>query len=291
MKNSILIGNDINNLSNDKSWRELVKEIIEIAESDVKNIDDKPFPLLYEEIFMNSKSYRHSENDLKKKIGEIVAQIQSNEIHEEILSLDCHNYLTTNYEYVLQKCIDKSMGDKDVKNDGIIKEKRYSLFRHSNINGKNIWHVHGEINAPRTINLGFEHYGGQLQRLRNYVVNGAAYKKNRNYRVPLHNRIKHDKVDFNSWVDLVYLTDIHIVGLKLGYEETDLWWLFTDRARFFLKNDHTLKKNNIFYYCPRKYINKSKKELMEAIGIETIDINKEGKEFYQEVIKRIKSVM
>ena len=286
MKDSILIGNGINNLSNGQSWEALVQELIATSNSKINNINKKPFPLLYEEIYFHSREYYKTENHLKRKIGEIVGQIQPNETHKKFMSLNCDNYITTNYDYVLQNCID----DSRVSNHGVIKEKRYSLFRHTKIGEKKVWHVHGEINAPRTINLGFEHYGGQLQRLRNYVVNGAAYKKNRNYRRPLHYRILNGTLDFESWVDLIYKTDIHIVGLNLGYEETDLWWLFTVRERFYSKHSH-LKKNNIFYYCPKKYLDQAKEELMTAVGITTISINKTGSTFYDAVFEIVQDKM
>ncbi len=287
ISHTILLGNGINNLTNDKSWAELVNEIIKITKSNVKFSDSIPFPLLYEEIYFKSTIYRQKETKLKAKIGEVVDQIKPNPFHEEILSLNCTNFLTTNYDFVLEKVLDPQLNNQTIKNHGVIKETKFSLFRHSRVADKKIWHLHGAVNIPRSINLGFEHYGGQLQRLRNYVVNGTNYHSNSLSKSPLHRRIESSKVNFDSWVDSIFLSDLHIVGLRLGFEETDLWWLLTDRARFYLKRKR-INKNKIYFYCPSLYKDPSKMELMKAMGIQTVYIDKLEEKFYAEVFKRIK---
>ena len=153
------------------------------------------------------------------------------------------------------------------------------------------------MEVPRSITLGTEHYGGQLQRLRNYVVNGTNYNVVPEYRTSLHKRILIKKaVDFESWVDLFYTSTIHIVGLGLGYEETDLWWLLTDRARFFIKRAHLIKtdelrKNRIIYYCPKEFEDQDKKELFNALGVETKFIGKKDAAYYLEVLSQIKETI
>ncbi|MDF1696385.1 MAG: SIR2 family protein [Saprospiraceae bacterium] len=290
MDHAILIGNGINNLSNTKSWAELVNEMIAITDTDINTTSKKPFPLMYEEIFMNAHAFNQNERILKQKIGEIVNQITANEIHEEILSLDCTHYLTTNYDFVLEQALDDRLSPRQLQNKGVVNEKKFNIFRHTKVKDKNVWHIHGDIQTARSITLGFEHYGGQLQRLRNYVVNGAIYRGREKYAMPLHKRLEMDDVDHSSWVDLMYTHTIHIVGLGLGYEETDLWWLLTKRARFYLKRPK-MQQNRIVYYSPAKYKDEGKTELMNAIHVETVFIEKEGKEFYRDVIQSIEREM
>lgn len=246
--------------------------------------------MLYEEIYLKSPIFGGKENLLKAKIGQVVDQIKPNPLHAELLSLPCENFLTTNYDFILEKGLDPSLSNRQIKNQGIIRETKFSLFRHSKVKGKNIWHLHGAINKPRSINLGFEHYGGQLQLLRNYVVNGTNYTSNRISKIPLHRRLEKSNISYDSWVDYFFLSDVHIVGLKLGFEETDLWWLLTDRARFFLSKGK-LMKNNIYYYCPTRFKEDSKIALMKGMGIKTVLINKSGKKYYREVIKLMRRKM
>lgn len=52
----LLLGNGINRLSNDHSWSDLLDALIkEIGKSEViTNREEKPFTLLYEEIYMRA---------------------------------------------------------------------------------------------------------------------------------------------------------------------------------------------------------------------------------------------
>ncbi len=290
MSKIILFGNDINNTNNaTTSWKELLKQIIKTSGNNIDISDEKPFPLLYEEIYLKSlKKNKIKEDELKLQIAQIIGKIQPNEIHGELLKLDCRNYITTNYDYVLQKVLLQSKSTDTLQNKGLIKETKYSVFRHNTIEDKNFWHVHGEVNHPKSITLGFEHYGGQLQQFRNYTVTGTNYSNKEKNKKSLHQRLIENTVNEDSWIDFFFKDEIHIIGLKLGYEETDLWWLITNRARFqFEKN--ILKKNRIKYYSPDKYKNPNKIAIMNANNIETIYIKAEGLKFYQEAIKRIKN--
>ena len=287
MNKVLLIGNDINNISNSTSWEQLLKKIVNLSGNNVTVSIEKPFPLLYEEIYLKAlKSNNIEEDVLKSQIAEIIGEIQPNEIHDELLNLDIENYITTNYDYVLQKNL---LGDRpitDLKNNGLIKETKYSVFRHNSIENKNFWHIHGEINVPRSITLGFEHYGGQLQQFRNYTVSGTNYKSKNKNKLSLHQRLKENLVNDDSWIDFFFKDEIHIIGLKLGYVETDLWWLLTNRARFIYEKS-SQHISRIIYYCPTDYKDEHKTAIMEANDIIVKFIPLKGKKFYKEVIKMI----
>jgi len=290
----LFVGNDINNIqsNSNNSWEKLLKRIIEKYGKKVEVDKSKPFPLIYEELYLKLLKTGKLENELtlKEEIAKALSTIKPNEIHRMLLELDCNNYVTTNYDYTLQQAVLNGKTTKKLKNEGLVYEKKFSVFRHHVINNKKFWHIHGEINSPQSINLGFEHYGGQLQHLRDYVVSGVKYKTRENPIAPLYQRLKENDVKNISWVDLFYTDEIHIVGLGLGFEETDLWWLITNRARLkYEKKLDALKNNKIIYYCPLLYKNYHKKQIMDANGIKTIYINKINTEFYFEVINRIKN--
>ena len=284
--NVLLIGNGINNLTNKESWSRLLKSMTTLCKvnKEVEINDHKPFPLIYEEIFLKSKNT--VEITLKRHIAKEVNRINENEIHKLIKSKKYRNIITTNYEYILQNT-QNAIVDTASHNEGVVKEIKYSIFRNNKINDTTIWHIHGECNVPNSITLGYEHYGGQLQKIRDYVVSGTHYK-NKKYQNPLSSKLKSNKVLYESWLDLFFKKDIHIIGLAMDFVEIDLWWLLTYRARF-IKTRKTEIKNNIYYYIPDKYVESSKHklDLLKAINVHVVTKHEIGHDYYRNIINDI----
>lgn len=284
----LLLGNDINNVNNNRSWEELLLEITSFLNvtGEIKNLKSKPFPLLYEEIFLRALAKKmSSEGTLKKEIAKLVLEIKPNSIHKRIMNFNLANILTTNYDYSLQNA--SNFHQKTYSNIGYIDETTYSIFRHNRISDTNIWHIHGECNLPKTITLGFEHYGGMLQQIRNYVVTGTRYRSKDKNLEGLTQRLKSNNLNFYSWIDFFFTNDIHIIGLSLDTSEIDLWWLLTYRAR----QNAKYKKfdNEIFYYYPGSLhaLILNKLQLFEAIGVTPIRINCKDKSGYYLTILNI----
>lgn len=245
MSKVLLLGNGLNNVTNNYKWGNLIDDLISYL--GLRNIatKQKPFPLLYEEIYLsNLKNKKISEYDIKSYIAQKIGGLLPNKVHKSIESLSISNVLTTNYDYVIEQAL--GYNSQDLSDNGAVKQRRYSLFRHTKVGGKRVWHIHGEINKPNTILLGFEQYSGQLQQMRNYVVSGTgnAYKKRF---APLKDRLKKGDIEIVSWLDLFFTQDIHIVGLSLEFSENDLWWLINYRARRRLEGKG-LGENTITYY-------------------------------------------
>ena len=149
-----------------------------------------------------------------------------------------------------------------------------------------MWHIHGELNRPNSILLGYEQYSGQLQQMRNYIAlgTGDAYKKQF---PPLIKQLKKGKVDNNSWLDIFFTKDIHIIGLSLDFIELDLWWLLTFRARRVLEKRFSIT-NKIVYYYPQSLEKKiqNKLEILRANEVKTEAYgNAHNIEYYQDVLK------
>ena len=284
--NVLLIGNGINNLTNKESWSNLLKSMAMFCkvDGDVEISNLKPFPLLYEEIFLRSRNI--SELSLKRHISKEVRGIIGNDIHDLIRAKEFNDIITTNYDYTLQGNQSTKTTDA-LKNQGVVKETKYNIFRHNKVSKTKVWHIHGECNSPGSITLGYEHYGGQLQQMRNYVVSGTHYKNKKNQK-SLSRKLRTGEVCFESWLDLFFKKNIHIIGLSMDFVETDLWWLLTYRARL-MKSERGKISNKIFYYTPQKYIESSKQrmDLMKSINIEIVKKNKENVEYYTEVLKSI----
>lgn len=214
------------------------------------------------------------------------------------MSLNFDNLLTTNYDLALESCMVDEENLRGIENKGCLVEQRYSVFRKHTVGKNNIWHIHGSINHPNSIMLGYEHYSGYLQAMRNYVVTGTKYKnKSVNELGTLVKRLPIKSSEKYSWIDEFFSVDIFIIGLRLDFVEIDLWWLLTFRARQVLKNDKI--RNKIYYYIPSdlKEVSKPKLELLESIGVIVLDdygsdfqsSKKSEEKYYKEVIGDIKN--
>jgi hypothetical protein len=123
--------------------------------------------------------------------------------------LNFNNILTTNYDYNFTPY---ATGIKT-------KETKYSLYRYQMYNNTKIWHIHGEINAPESIMIGYEHY---MSSIHNIQINQKENQK------------ENKKI---SWIDIFLNDNIYILGLGLDFGEIDLWWLLSYRNRLILEKD------------------------------------------------------
>lgn len=286
----LLVGNDINNISKGQSWKDLLQDIVNFCLPDgcVQLDDRKPFPLLYEEVFLTAIRQTHiREKDLKAFIANKTMSIRQNEIHARIRDLAPAHILTTNYEFTLE-------GTVPARHDSLVTERLFSIFRKYRVGNTDYWHVHGDCLNPLSINLGFEHYGGQLQQMRNYVVSGTTYTSAQAPRLPLIRRIRMQQaVQEHSWLDLFFTRDIHIFGLSLDFVETDLWWLLTYRARQKYQKNTVPVQNALYYYIPAELVKnaKFKLDMLAANDVKVVDIAAKNKlAYYLEVLDRVKRI-
>jgi hypothetical protein len=289
---ALLVGNDINNVEGGNSWSELLVGLTSYLSINVEFPKDKPFPLAYEEIFFKTiKTTSFKESDIKRYVAEHVNAIKSGEIHELICRLGVKDILTTNYDLSLENTSISNV--KLITNNGIIPETKYSLFRKHKTDKTNFWHIHGSSTEPRSITLGYEHYSGYLQKMRNYIVDGTKDTYKNISFTPLIKRLKENKVKNESWLDLFFTKDIHIFGLSLDFVESDLWWLLTYREKIRCAKKYSIH-NKIYYYIPNEYKQKSKAkiDMLDSLGVTVISEHGylSNKQFYYEnVIARIGS--
>ncbi len=293
MNKVLLVGNDINNITSDYSWSNLVDGLIEYGNlrGQVDRRDDKPFPHLYEEIYLNAiRKKTKNELEIKKYIASNTSKLKPNAIHRKLLDFPIDNILTTNYDYSLERCDNAQI---KLKNAGVVKESKYSIFRHHEVQGKRIWHIHGSQGTPSSITLGYEHYGGYLQMMRNYVTAGTKTTYVHKEYAPIIRRLKRNQIDFDSWIDFFFTHDIIIIGYSLELVEIHLWWLLTYRSR--LKLEKRYKginiTNNIIYFYPDNCSDPTKLDLLKANGIQSIPIGLYDKEnrmpYYNSVIDEV----
>ncbi len=288
-----LVGNDINNVSSEYNWRQLIEDLIShLGIKDMVASQNKPFPLLYEEVFLKALRHRkRSENDLKAFIASKVLSLKPNDVHIGIVESKPAAILTTNYDYTLE--LAQGALPHQLTNLGKIKENKYSVFRHHIVSPIEYWHIHGEANHPASITLGYEHYSGYLQQMRNYVVTGTTSSSKDRTFISLNRRLKDKKISSDSWLDYFFTSNCYIFGLTLDFVEIHLWWLIAFRARAKFEKRMPIK-NAITFFYPTSYESKiaQRLELLKSCGITPVsipyDLNNRAK-YYQNVLHRIKN--
>ena len=297
MKNSILFGNGINNLSKNRiPWDDLLNKI-----KGISNFDNGTLPntFIYERaIFENhsSNDIRETEFEIKKSISELLSTIETNDFYRLLFELNCENYLTTNYDYAFKNYILKT---EEYLIENHSTEDIYSIRRQTQVFNKEqeeickIWNIHGEISKPISIMLGLDHYCGSVSKLDAYVKGTYDFQENsKKINVKkMSDKLKQREFDNRSWSELIFNSNIHIIGLSLDFSETDIWWILTKRARMIKDNKTSgLINNKIYFYD--KNIKKDKEELLNSLNVEVIKSSKDygdnWSEYYLDTINRIK---
>ena len=286
---TVLFGNGLNRLTHgNPSWEDLLASI---AKENLEN--DIPNTLRYEAIIVKQpyrgepeKLYTSDglalydadgfalyaageivENRLKRDIADRVSGFEPNTAYELMAGLPVGHYITTNYDNTLLKAIET----KSVKR--YRQEKVYSIRRHYEWMGRNgpqvYWPIHGNVDSPASIMLGFDHYCGSLSKIEDYVKGNFELAGER---VPsMAQKLKmEEKPDLYSWVDLFFFSDVHIIGLELAYEEMDLWWILNKRRRMKQKGDVEIS-NRIIYY-PVSDVSRDKRQLLNGFDVEVSDL-------------------
>lgn len=155
-----------------------------------------------------------------------------NTLHAQIMRLPVQTYLTTNYDYALEQSV-----RPDFVRKPSTREREYSRMRCQTINvdghTKTIYHIHGEIDAPNSICLGFEHYSGTLEKMRGDLLRGTHDPQIDNDAHSFHLRDVMTEVEpaDNCWYLKVFTEDVYILGFNIEFAEQDLWWLLDYRYR------------------------------------------------------------
>lgn len=283
-------------LSGAPSWQKLMHDLCK--DSNVHLDSNIPSPLQFE--MLNAKRgwdpiYRYKDNIrlLKESIADRVAhnyRIDSY-VSDAISRGGYSNVLTTNYDMSLENCFGFSQSRKD--KTSYSKDKKY-LFEPTAELGDNcrLFHIHGLAEYPNTICIGYEHYAGYIQQMRSKLVNPSNKDDARPAIVDI---IRSSKSNRQYWPDLFFISDIDIVGLGLGFDEIDLWWLLSLRAAVFAGQDDIKERmNSIRYYLPKPKQGladnsmTSLKSALNGVGVSFKCVDGESyQECYQEIFKNL----
>lgn len=267
MKNSLLFGNGLNLLAgNGFDWNKLLTEL---KGDKVFENGKLPNTMIYERIFLErGKTSLDDEIYLKQQVAKKMINIVGNKFYEELVKLDFENYMTTNYDYALKDTFIREGIKEDINSntEKIYNIRRYRSFIKDNKQIK-IWHLHGELDNPKSIQLGLDHYCGYVSKIDAYVKGHYEYQDNgKDEKVDsMSDKLRKNKFDNTSWIDLFFNTNVHIIGLSLDYSETDLWWVLNKRARMIMKHG---VRNKILFYTEK--IDEEKSGLLKALKVDVV---------------------
>lgn len=228
----LLLGNGINRAALQKDWTQILCELAGQfnAEDLTLLLKEKPLSMFIEELCARSEGrFASSEHRVKVAFAGLLEQITPIPAHDRICRL-FKVIMTTNYDFTIEEALAGPL----YQSTCLAPESRYSLFRRHTAAGIDIWHVHGDVSRPSSMVLGFDHYAGALQKIRNYVTDGIEVKKEPH---KVSSPVKNGMLDFTtyrtiySWVDYFLRDHIHIVGLGMDFTEIDLWWLLLHKRR------------------------------------------------------------
>jgi len=295
---TILFGNGLNYMSDNYiSWKQLLDKI---KGDNLFENGKLPNTMIYERsIIGNPISFdtlTQKEEAIKKDIAEMLNNFPSNIFFNKLANLNAENYLTTNYDYAF---LEMYKSDKTINIQNKSTEAIYSLRRHKDIIKNKriktkIWHLHGEIDMPPSIMLGLDHYCGSVAKIDSYVKGRYEFQEEKKQvKTPsIIEKLKDiTKFDNSSWIELLFNSEVHIIGLGLDFSEIDLWWVLNKRARFKLDNQtRDLVNNRIVYYSTSE--DNDQLELLKSLHVEIVQIKldktkEKYKKAYDIILKQI----
>ncbi len=291
MEKVLFVGNGINQLSKQgKSWNALMNRLAGRSAGPVEKElrKAKPFTLWFEELCT-----KHDAKTLKKKVAKILKEeTLSNDIHRQIMSLDCNHILTTNYDYSLED----SCGD-DFRRNLAAPENFFSLFRRRSQGSKHVWHIHGELDNARSIMLGHGHYSGYIHKIRNFLTTGVPTERESRSNLPYLSKFapktSPKKGDVPSWVDVFLENEVHIVGFSLDYTENHLWNLITEKQMLRKKRPEEIG-GVVFHRCSTSESSpdiseKAHQSILRALGVTVKRHTKQSYfQAYETCVKKIR---
>lgn len=285
----LLIGNGINRCCNGKSWETLLDEIARQYFVSKNTIDSNALAfeqLRYTVLSRNINCYSDKfAMDILKGLDKI-SQDEYNEIFSHFLELPLDNILTTNFDYAIERSLVESYKFEENKGNLVMpQETKASTIRHSQLKGKNIFHIHGELGKEKTICLGNVHYAENLVTIMNRLIEKDEEKDE----YKLKKSVFEEKLI--SWAQFFFTKQIYVVGLGLYDCDADLWWLIAYRQQLKLEGDKRINNKIVYYYLYEKRKNQSFIDCLKAMGLEVRELEVDNGNWAEAYISVSKDIM
>tara|TARA_R110000737_G_scaffold350440_1_gene389443 strand:- start:671 stop:1567 length:897 start_codon:yes stop_codon:yes gene_type:complete len=296
MTKTVFYGNGINYLSEGSiSWNDLLEELMRDTKFETQFV---PNIIAYERIRLN---WKENEN-LKGEIVEKLKGQTTNKYFQKLLHLDVTDFISTNYDYAILEA--HKLNDPQNSLLHRSTENLYSLRRHKQLicskanKSFRVWNIHGELDVPKSIMLGMNHYCGSIGKINQYLKGeyDFGHKEEHKPIASIEQKLENKSFDHYSWVELFFSGDVHMAGFGLDFSEIDLWWVLTKRARLMA----TSKLNNKVYYYVKpinqvtreKELEKRRRETLESLNVVVVEIELIERNYgdqWTEIIKRIET--
>ena len=279
---TILYGNGLNRISGAPSWKEMMEQLNLKCNLQLEVSNFVPYSIQYDHLVLKSDYKEMVLNEL----CQIMDQNWDNKLYHIIAERKDTNYITTNYDFTLEDWMSQryaSFYDETSKRSETVYNVR---SYHMPTEGVKIWHIHGDINRPHSIILGYDHYCNQIHKIHDMLPFDKK-KKMDTYNETLNQE--------NSWVNRFFTDDIYIVGLGLSFEELDIWWLIDKWATFQkFRQSRFMPPTNKIVYLDALVDEENKLELaktLEAYGLKYVPIRgKTRVQAYEDCINYIPKI-
>lgn len=228
----LLLGNGINRLFNDSSWKDLISNELKKSNNSLSYREIKQMPATMQIVAATNGSVGSRMKDMSDELMNISLSDDRTAFLQEILQMPITDILTTNYSFELEiadgMMLSKRQYSAKLRSTFDLKHrhKRFRLFQYYETEtGKRIWHIHGDAAKPDTMMMGHYYYAKQLSDLQECIA-----KSVQRYKIC---EKKGEVFQSYSWVDRFLTTDVYILGLGMYLCEDDLWYLLCCKKKNF----------------------------------------------------------
>lgn len=271
-----MLGNGINRCILSKvSWGDLLSTIAN--KYNVPLNKDISFPMQFETLVNQILKYsRNSIDDaytnVKQEIISLlkIATLPAQAPHRALAGM-ADSIITTNYDFLIEYSIDKNFSVDDFSANSKVSNNKYNLRNAILTSGKEVFHIHGDLRQAKSICLGYEHYAGTVQHLRDAI---ATKKDAGGEKVPaIVLALRNQENSTNTWAEKLFTDNVHIIGLGLTQSEIDIWWLITYRATLLYSNRFNCREllnNKIVYHDVSDVFDENMRFTLENLGVEYV---------------------
>ncbi len=257
----LLVGNGINLLFGDRSWKKMIQDEMVISQAPIVYQDIKPMPATMQIVLAT----RDRVDERLREIGDGLAYMdmtgERTAFLREVLAMPVESILTVNYslelEYAagLPQRVAAYRSELKRTRDLYESKEPFRVYQYFDCGGKQIWHVHGDVAKLSSMVMGHYHYGMLIREIQDYTA-----EMTRRYRA-----CRSGCLDYQpySWIDSFLMGDVYILGMGMYLCEADLWWLLCCKKRNF-------PDTRVCFYELTKEDDRQKLMLMEAYNVEVV---------------------
>ncbi|MCJ8326249.1 MAG: SIR2 family protein [Campylobacterales bacterium] len=208
LKQTLLFGNGLNH-GIGKTWNQL---LLKLKQGHIIEDDTLPNTMKYEQTLL--KRLTKESNDVFSEEFKIKSEVKLHmddlvppKIYYELIALEFDNYITTNYDNIFEKAYQNN-SINNIETSHISTELIYSIRRYKQLNNCKLWHIHGEINQPKSIMLGMDQYIGSISKIDDYIKGNYKFS-NGSTKYSIEDKLLKNNFDEISWIEL-FLIQIYI---------------------------------------------------------------------------------